>query len=157
MSSHKNIWRWISQINLKQTFLCGFYYTIISFIVHEVEALTMMRYYTDPQYFGLWSKIMMPSAGPPPIGFFITTLIISFVTGVSLSIIYVYMHAYLPKDFKTRVIYLTEISVCFSFLFFTLPSYQLFNIPPALLVSWFVSTFAIMLPTSYMLVKIIKI
>ncbi len=40
--------------------------TILAQIVHTLESILTMGYYTDPAYFQVWSKVMMPAAGPPP-------------------------------------------------------------------------------------------
>jgi len=42
------------------------------------------------------------------------------------------------------------------FVFFTLPTYLMFNVPVGLLVSWFISTFIILTAGSWVMVKIIK-
>ena len=47
--------------------LCGaLAYTVILFIVHMAGAIVDMGYYLMPDYFAVWSKIMMPVPGPPP-------------------------------------------------------------------------------------------
>ena len=44
--------------------------TIVSQIIHSIEAFATMDFYLDPNYFGVWSKIMMPGPGPPPAEFY---------------------------------------------------------------------------------------
>ena len=39
-----------------------------------VEAMCTMNYYIDPAYCSVWSKIMMPNAGPPPASFYYYSL-----------------------------------------------------------------------------------
>ena len=148
--------KWITKIQWNKVLLIGFLYTIGSMGVHSVEAMLTMKYYLMPQYFGVWSKVMMPSTGPPPLMYFAVSAIISFITGVSLTIIYYYLRDYLPKGFWKRASYFADLMAAASLVFFTLPVFLMFNVPLALLGSWFVSTFVILVLTSMTIVKIIK-
>lgn len=148
--------RWIGKIHWGKVLLIGLLYTGFAMIVRQFEAKFTLRYYMDPAYFGVWSKLMMPTAGPPPLEFMITSVILTFASGIAITIIYYYLRDYLPKGYWRRATFFADILISTSFVFFTLPVYLLFNVPAALLVSWFVSTFVIILLTSLLLVKIIK-
>jgi hypothetical protein len=147
---------WIREISWKKIILSSLTFTAIAFVIRQVEAVLIMNYYKTPELFGLWSKVMMPKAGPPPVSFIITSLIFTFATGVSLALIYYYLKDHLPKDNKKRVFYFADLMIGTSFVFFTLPVYLMFNVPLGLLVNWFVSTFIILTMASWILVKIIK-
>jgi hypothetical protein len=147
---------WIKELNIKKVLLASVIFTVISFVIHQIEALLTMKYYVDPQYFGVWSKVMMPSAGPPPASFMITSLIFTLVTGISVTLIYYYLRDHLPPLGLKRVFYFADLLVATSFLFSTLPMYLMFNVPVALLISWFVSSFVILTINAWILVKIIK-
>lgn len=147
---------WIKEFNFKKMFLTSIIFTVISFVLHQVEAIIDMRYYVSPQYFGVWSKLMMPSNGPPPASFMITSLIFTFVSGISITLIYYYLKDHLPAEKKKRIFYFADLMIATYFVFFTLPTYLMFNVPVGLLVSWFISTFIIVLSASWVLVKIVK-
>lgn len=147
---------WLREISIKKLLLTSVIFTVVAFILHQIEAILMMKYYVDPQYFGVWSKVMMPSAGPPPPSFMITSLIFSFVTGVSVTLIYYYLKGHLPKEERKRILYFADLMAATSFLFSTLPMYLMFNVPVALLISWFISNFIILTIGSFVMVKIIK-
>lgn len=147
---------WMKRINWGKVVLSGFIYTLIATVVHQIEAALTMNYYLDPTYFGLWSKLMMPIAGPPPMSFFITSLVMTFVSGVSLAIVYYYLRDRLPQEPKKRVIYFTDLTVGLGFIFFTLPVYLMFNVPLGLLIAWFISSFIILFASSAVFVKINK-
>jgi hypothetical protein len=147
---------WIKELKFDKVLLVSIIFTVISFVIHNIEALIDMKYYFMPQYFGAWSKIMMPTAGPPPAGFYITSLIFTFITGVSLTFIYYYLKDHLPVDKKKRIFYFADLMLGTYLVFFTLPVYLNFNVPGGLLVSWFISTFIILTVSSWVLVKIIK-
>jgi hypothetical protein len=148
--------KWIADINWKHVFFIGVIYTIVATIVHQIEVFLTINYYTNPAYFGVWSKIMMPVAGPPPVSFFITSTTLTFVTGLSLAVVYYYVKNMLPKKFMQRVFFFADLLIGLSFIFFTLPTYLMFNVPIGLLLSWFISSFVILVTTAYTCVKIIK-
>jgi MFS family permease len=147
---------WIKEISWKKIFLVSFLFTIISFVIRQIEAMLTMNYYKMPEFFGVWSRLMMPKAGPPPASFMITSLVFTFATGISLALIYYYLKDHLPKENKKRIFYFADLMIGTSFVFFTLPVYLMFNIPGGLLISWFISSFIILTINSWMLVKIIK-
>jgi len=148
--------KWIAKIHWGKVFFIGLLYTILATIIHNIEAMLTMKYYLMPQYAGLWSKIMMPSAGPPPLTFFLVSLIMTFTTGISITIIYYYLRDYLPKGFWHRATYFADILIATSFVFFTLPVFLLFNVPLVLLGYWFISSFVILVVSSIFIVKLIQ-
>lgn len=147
---------WITKISLKKLLLSGLIFTVISFIIRQIEAVLTLKYYMMPEYFGLWSKVMMPTAGPPPVSFMITSIVFTFVTGLSITAIYYYIKDHLPKGELKRTFYFADLMVGTSFVFFTLPVYLLFNVPLGLLIIWFITTFITLTAGSWVIVKIIK-
>jgi hypothetical protein len=148
--------KWISKINIGKLVLVGIIYTVVATVIHQIEAMFTMKYYLDPAYFGLWSKLMMPTAGPPPAAFFITSAILTLASGISLGLIYYYIRDMLPAKFWPRVFFFTDLMIATSFIFSTLPMYLMFNVPGGILVSWFISSFVILLVSAYAFVKILK-
>lgn len=147
---------WIQKIHWGKVLLSALTFTVISYVVHMIEALLTIKYYMMPQYFGLWSKLMMPSAGPPPVAFTITSIVFAFVTGISIALIYYYLRDHLPPLGFRRAFYFADVLIATTFVFFTLPSYLMFNVPVGILVSWFISSFVILTAGSWVIVKIIK-
>jgi hypothetical protein len=80
-----------------------------------------MKYYQMPAFFGVWSKLMMPNAGPPPPEFMIVSLVMTFYSGVALALIYYYVRNLLPKLFWKRIFFFADLMIAASFIFFTLP------------------------------------
>lgn len=150
------MFKWIREIKLRKIILCAILYTVFATIMHQIEAILTIKYYMMPEYFGVWSKTMMPTAGPPTASFFVISSIFTIATGISLALVYSYVRSMLPKSFWKRVLFFADFMIGASFIFFTIPSYLLFNIPPQLLISWFISGFFILVFTSFTLVKIIN-
>jgi hypothetical protein len=147
---------WIKEISWRKIFISSLIFTIIAFIVRQAEAALTINYYKMPEYYGIWSKVMMPKPGTPPLSFMIISLVFTFATGVSLALIYYYLKDHLPKEYKKRIFYFADLMIGTSFVFFTLPVYLMFNVPLGLLVSWFVSTFIILAAASWIFVKILR-
>lgn len=136
--------KWIKEIKWGKLLLCGLIYLFFTIIIRQIEAFLTMKYF------------MMPSAGPPPPSFLITSSTFTFATGISIGLVYHYIRNLLPKQFWHRVTFFADLMIGTSFIFFTLPSYFLFNLPIQLLASWFISGFIILFLTSLTLVKIIN-
>lgn len=145
----------MKEIRWGKVLLVGVLYTVISTVIRQIEAIVTMKYYVDPRYVGLWSKVMMPKAGPPPAEFMIMSVIFSLTAGVSITLIYYYLKDLLPKRVAKRIFLFADLMIATSFVFFTLPVYLLFNVPAMLLVSWFVSGFLILTATAAVIVKIV--
>ena len=148
--------KWIAKINWLKVLLAGAIYTVISMVAQQIGVVFTMKYYIDPQYFGVWSKVMMPSAGPPPPSFMITSLIMTLASGISITLIYYYLKDMLPKNMMKRTFLFADLLIATYFIFFTLPVYLLFNVPVALNISWFVISFIILTATSAVIVKIVR-
>ncbi len=148
--------QWIRRIHWGKVLLIGLLYTIIATVIRQLEVMWTIRYYMMPEYFGVWSKLMMPTAGPPPFEFMVTSMIFTFAGGMAIAIIYYYLKEYLPKGFWMRATFFADILVSTSFIFFTLPVFLLFNVPLELLGWWFVSTFVVLLLTSIVIVKVVN-
>ncbi len=148
--------KWIKKVKWGKLLLCGLIYLVFATVIRQIEVIFAMKYYLMPEYFGVWSKMMMPSAGPPPLNFMIMSMTFTLATGLSLGLVYYYVRNFLPKSFWHRVTFFTDLMISASFIFFTLPAYLLFNLPLGLLISWFISSFIILFLTSLTLVKIIN-
>ncbi len=136
--------------------LAAIAFLAISFIVRQIESLTMMRYYLIPEYFPVWSKLMMPKAGPPPASFFVISLLFTLLTGIVLAGSYEWIKSNLSKKFWARVIGYTEVVIVFSLVLAYLPMYLLINLPEALIISWFISGAVAVFLGSIVFVKILK-
>jgi hypothetical protein len=152
----KHTIRWIKEIKWGKLFLCGLVYLVFTTVIRQIEVVLTIKYYLMPQYFGVWSRLMMSNAGPPPPNFMIMSLTFTLASGLSLGLVYSYVRNLLPKQFWHRVTFFADLMIGTSFIFFTLPAYLLFNLPFQLLISWFISGFIILFLTSLTLVKIIN-
>ena len=112
-------------------------YAIISQIVYMLGAFADMAYYMDPAYAAVWSPIMMPTAGPPPITFTLMALASSFVSGLLFALVYAVVKGSVPgKGWRNK-------GLMYGFLIFlvaglpsTLSMLLLINLPMGLVLSW---------------------
>jgi hypothetical protein len=148
--------RCCEKINWNKVILAAVIYTIIATFIHQVEVFLTIDYYMMPQYFGAWSKVMMPKAGPPPMEFYLMSLAFTFITGVVLAGFYEIVKEQLPKSKWERTVCFTKTVILLSLVFFTLPVYLLVNFPVILLIDWFISGALIIFLSSIIFIKVLK-
>jgi hypothetical protein len=128
---------------------------VVSQIIHWIGAAVGMKYYMDPNYFDVWSKLMMPEPGPPPISFMMYSLLFNLITSFIFVFVYLLLYDSIPgtKVLNKGFIYgliIFIISGVSSALSLTL----LMNLPCGLILSWTIEGFIIDI-TGGMLVAII--
>jgi hypothetical protein len=142
-------------MDIKKFLLAAALFTAVAQIVHTIGAVLSMGYYTDPAYFSVWSKVMMPAAGPPPAGFYLISIGFGFLT----ALIFVYMFDILKKSVPGKDYLRKGLSYgALLFLLATVPSsfsmLLLINLPFGLVASWAVEELVIMLAGGILMAKI---
>ena len=125
------------KFNIWKILLVGVIFAVLAEILHTLSAFIEMPYYTMQQYFPVWSKIMMPAAGPPPMSFYVYAVAFAFVTGLLFAFFYnVVMNSIPGKKLCCK-------GAWYGFLIFlvaAVPSYLslylLINLPKALIAIW---------------------
>jgi hypothetical protein len=103
-----------------------------------------MDYYTNPDYSGVWSSLMMPEDGAPGINFYITSILFSLIGAMLYTIVYIIIRASIPgrSYFKKGLFY-----GLFLFLIAGIPGflslYLLINLPTILLYIWVLENFIV--------------
>ncbi|MCX6707632.1 MAG: hypothetical protein NT001_05845, partial [Candidatus Woesearchaeota archaeon] len=101
-------------------------------------------YYKDPDYFSVWSRLMMPNAGPPPASFFYYSLAFSLIGALLFIGVYLMLGRLLPfkSNLKKGAVYGVLV-----FLAGILPGYMslylLVNLPAGLIAWWCVLSLVI--------------
>jgi len=119
--------------------LAAIAYVVIGKIVNTLSAMLTMSYYMDPNYFAVWSKIMMPGPGPPPAEFTYYGIAFAFISGLIFSYIYTKVSSvikgkgWMQKGLKYGfgVFLIAGIPMFLSM-------YLLINLPLGLLVDWMI-------------------
>lgn len=146
----------LQKIHWKKVLIAGVVFLVIATITRQIEVFLTMDFYKDPQFFGVWSRLMMPANGPPPLQFILYSFLFTYLTGITLAFLYDFIKGNLSKKFWLKVGSFTDITVGLSFVFFTLPSFLLFNIPLILLIYWLISTTVIIFLSTIFFVKYLK-
>lgn len=130
---------------------------VISQVVHMVDGFLGMQFYTDPQYFGVWSKVMMPIAGPPPVSFFYYAGAFNLLSALIFVGIYGLIKAGISGATTTAK------GVQYGFLMFLLSGltasmamWLFFNIPLALIGMWTVEDLVIKLVGGITTARLLK-
>lgn len=117
--------------------LAAIAFTVIAFVIHTVCSMLTMSYYTDPNYFPVWSKLMMPTAGPPPASFTYYSITFDFIIGLIFSYIYLFFKGCIPgKTLVNKGVFYGLVLFLVAGVPFFLTNYLLINLPIGLLVSW---------------------
>lgn len=131
--------------------------TAVATAVHTVESVLTTGYYMDPAYFGVWSKIMMPAAGPPPAAFYYYSIAFTFITWLIFGFVYAKLGV------STHEKNMIKNGLRFGALIFliagipgTLSLYLLINLPVGLLTSWAISGLVLYLVGGVVAAKLIK-
>ena len=137
--------------------LAAIVFMIVSQVIHTVESMLTMNYYTDPTYATVWSKIMMPTAGPPPIEFYYYSLTFSFITGLFFTVVYTVIGKSVLGNtvFKKGLIYGLLIWLVGG-LSGSLAMVLLINLPIDLIAYWTVSGLIVDLVAGIVIAKIVE-
>lgn len=146
----------IKRIRWQKVWVAALAYLVIVFIFRQIEVILTMDFYKNPEYFGVWSRLMMPKAGPPPMSFFVTSLVFTYLTGMTLAALYEFIRPLLPKEVKARFYVYAKIVVVLATVFFTLPVWLLFNIPLILLLIWFITALVTIMCATVAFIWILK-
>lgn len=132
-------------------------YAVLGQIIRIIGAMITMSFYLDPNYFSVWSKIMMPGAGAPPLSFTLISLTFSFINGIIFALVYAILKSSIPGQT------LAKRGLMFGLLAFLLAGVAMFftlvlliNLPIVLLVYWAFESLVIYLLLGLITAKIIK-
>lgn len=146
----------LRKIHWRKVWVAAFAYLVIAFVFRQIEVVLTMDFYKNPEYFGVWSRLMMPMTGPPPISFFVASFIFTYLTGVTLAALYEFIKPLLPKEVKVRFYVYSKIVIVLAAVFFTLPVWLLFNVPLNLLVIWFTTALVTIMCATVAFIWILK-
>jgi len=137
--------------------LAAIVFLIISQVINTLEAYVTMSYYTDPTYATVWSKIMMPKPGPPPMEFYYISWAFSFITGLIFAGVYTVVEKGVPGKtlVKKGLIYGLLIWLVGG-LSGSLAMVLLVNLPVDLIGYWTVSGLIVNLLVGVAIAKIVK-
>jgi hypothetical protein len=116
-----------------------------------------MDFYMDEAYFAVWSKLMMPTAGPPPSEFYIA----SITSAVIIALIYAAAYDMLKNSLpgKTDLMKGMKYGILL-FVLVQIPGllgmWLLINLPALLLVYWGIGSLVMLLIGGIAIAKIVK-
>lgn len=143
------------RFKIKSIVGAALFFAIIAQLIHSLSAMLTMGYYTDVEYISVWSKLMMPTAGPPPASFMVYGLVFSFITGILITVGYV-----LLKD-GLRIKNVYKRGAAFGFIIFlvsiipgTLSMILLVNLPIVLFIVWAIENLVILVLAGILIGKL---
>ena len=119
--------------------IAGILFALIGQVIHTLGVFLGMSYYMDPKYSSLWSKLMMPTAGPPPPSFMAYSLGFGIIIGILFSLVYAWIRGGLKgKSNVAKGLFYGFILFLVSCIPGFLSLYLLINIPLILNILWLV-------------------
>jgi hypothetical protein len=132
-------------------------FTLISEVVHTAESMLTMNFYTDPNYFVVWSRIMMPIAGPPPTSFYVYSIVFTFISGLIFAFVFTKVKNVIKANVWWKIGKRFGIGVwLIASIPWALTTYLLINLPPMLLVYWSITSLIIYILAGIAIAKILK-
>lgn len=147
----------MAKLSYWRIFLAGTLFAVLAQIIHTIGAYLTMGYYTMEQYFPVWSKLMMPAAGPPPTSFMLYSLLFGLISGILIAMVYAVVKNSVPgnKLVKKGLNYGVLV-----FLVAGIPGYLslllLINLPSALVLFWAFETLVINLLGGIIIARIVR-
>jgi hypothetical protein len=109
--------------------LAGIVVAVISQILNTLEAFATMNIYLADEYFPVWSRIMMPAAGPPPASFYVYSILFSLIAGIIYAGVFFVLEDGIPGREIRKGLYYGLILFLVSGIPFLLTTYLLINLP----------------------------
>ena len=120
--------------------------TIIAQLIDWGGAMLGMGYYMNPAYAKVWSKLMMPTPGPPPPSFMAYSLLFAFISAVLFVLVFQIVRQGVPGGGPALK------GLMYGFLVFLIAAipgmlsmYLIINLPVGLLWMWTAECFIIYL------------
>ncbi|MBU1132633.1 hypothetical protein KKC32_05325 [Patescibacteria group bacterium] len=119
--------------------LAAVIFAIIAQVIHSLGAILGMKYYLMPEYFNVWSKLMMPNAGPPPSSFYLYSLGFGLIGALLLAWVYIIVEKAIPgKTAVKKGLMFGLLLIMIASIPGTLSMLILINLPAGLVFFWFV-------------------
>jgi hypothetical protein len=132
-------------------------FTLISEVVHTAESMLTMSFYLDSNYFAVWSKIMMLTAGPPPASFYVYSIVFTFISGLIFAFVFSKVKSVIKANVWWKIGKRFGIGVWLvASIPWALTTYLLINLPPMLLVYWSITSLIIYILAGIVIAKILK-
>lgn len=137
--------------------LAAILFTIISEVIHTAESFLTMNFYTDQNYFAVWSKLMMPVTGPPPTSFYVYSIVFTFISGLIFAFVFSKVKNVIKANVWWKIGKRFGIGVWLvASIPWALTTYLLINLPPMLLVYWSITSLIIYILAGIAIAKILK-
>jgi len=148
---------WIKKVPWLKVLWATLAFAAIDTVLRQAEAFATMKYYLMPEYFTVWSKIMMPKAGPPEASFYIAALIGSLLGGLVMVLAYLLLKKhYLSGNIWQQALHFTLKMNILLLVFSYYPMWLMIRLPLALICSWFVTGVVVTFLGGLIFVKIFK-
>ncbi len=141
---------------LPKIILAAIAFTVIGVVINTAVSMLTMSYYMDPAYFSVWSKLMMPEAGPPPVSFYAYSIAFSFVIALIFAGVYTKVSDMIKSGGARKGLRYGFGLFLVAGIPYFLTNLLLINLPLGLSVVWLLSSLVIYLIGGIVIAKILK-
>ncbi|MGB9719314.1 MAG: hypothetical protein ACPL06_01825 [Candidatus Anstonellales archaeon] len=139
-----------------KVFIAAILFMVVGKIIYTLEAFFTMNYYLDANYFAVWSKVMMPTVGPPPPSFHFYTVLFGFITGFLFAMVYAMVRKAIPYEGMMKGATYGVLVFLVAGIPGALSTYLLINLPTGLIVWWMFSRLLVDLIGGALTAKIVR-
>jgi len=125
---------------VKSVLIAAVLFTLTSQLVIMFESAATMDIYLTPEYFPVWSKLMMPDMGPPSLTFFLMSVLVSFALSLIYAVVFRIVAPGIPGEGITRGLSYGLILFFISGVPSLLSMFLLINLPEKFFIAGTVST-----------------
>lgn len=150
-------YQWLKKLPWGKVIGATVLFAVIDSVLRQVEALATMKYYLMPEYFSVWSTLMMPKAGPPGAAFFVAALVGSLLGGFVMALAYyVLRENHLVGNMWQKAWQFTVKINIVLLVFSYYPMWLMVRLPVVLIISWFVTGLIVTFLGALVFAKIFK-
>jgi len=149
--------KWLKKISWGKVLAATASFAVIDSVLRQVEAFATMKYYLMPEYFTVWSTIMMPKAGPPGVAFFVAAFIGSLLGGLVMALAYYLLSEnHLSGNIWQKAGQFTLKMNVILLVFSYYPMWLMVRLPLVLIISWFIAGVVVVFLSALAFAKIFK-
>ena len=121
---------------IKPVLIAAVLFTLTSQLVIMFESAATMDIYMMPEYFPVWSRLMIPDMGPPPATFFVTSILVSFALALIYAAVFWIVSPGIPGEGLTKGVSYGLILFFLSGVPSPLIMLLLINLPAKFFIAW---------------------
>jgi hypothetical protein len=140
----------------KRILISAIIFMIVAQAIHGTGVILEIDYYLDENYYPVWSSVMMPSIGAPPLDFFYYSILFNVLGGIFFVLVYSMVKGSLEGGYERKGIIYGIMIFLVAGVPSTLSLLLLINLPAMLISLWAIENLVIYIFGGIITAKIVK-